>query len=267
MVDRLTPPENVTSCYRLTVSYRGTAYAGWQRQKNALAVQEAVEDALEDLLRSPVRLFAAGRTDAGVHALGQVAHCTLAEPFPLTGLVHGTNQRLPEDIRILAAHRMPAGFDARRHALAKAYVYRVYRGRVVPAPLAPWCLGAGAELDLPRMRQALRCLPGRHDFSAFALAGGSHQTAVRRLFSATADARGRELVLRFIGDGFLRGMVRSLVGTLLEVAGGQRSAESFRTLLTDGRREAAGPTAAAHGLTLEQVFYPPRWRPLDGYET
>lgn len=252
--------------YRLTLSYRGSAYAGWQRQKNAFAVQEAVEDALEDLLRAPVRVFAAGRTDAGVHALGQVAHFTLDVPFPLTGLVHGTNQRLPEDIRILATHRMPTGFHARRHALAKEYVYRVFRGRVVPPLHAPWSLGVTAELDLPRLRRALLCLPGRHDFSAFALAGGSHRCAVRRLFAANVDDRDRELTFRFIGEGFLRGMVRSLVGTLLEVGSGQRSTAGFRELLTGGRRSTAGPTAAAHGLTLERVFYSTRWQPLAGYE-
>lgn len=253
--------------YRLTLAYRGTAYAGWQRQDNALSVQQVVEDAASDLIGETVRIHGAGRTDAGVHAGGQTAHLRLSEPFPEKGLVHGTNHRLPPDIRVLAAHRMPAGFHARKSALGKEYLYRLYRGRVVPPLLAPYAAAVPRELDADALRQALARLPGSHDFTAFALAGGSHTQPWRRLFAATADDDGRELRLRFFGEGFLRGMVRALVGTLIEIGRGQRPVSSMAELLDGRPRSEAGPSAPAHGLVLERVFYPARWRPVDGYES
>ncbi len=256
--------------YRLTISYRGAGYAGWQWQKNALSVQQAVEEALAGLLGEAVRIHGAGRTDAGVHARGQTAHFELDRPFPLRGLVHGTNHRLPADVRVLAAHRMAAGFHARKSALGKEYLYRVYRGRVVPPPDAPWVLRVEGPLDTAAMRRAAGALPGRHDFTAFALQGGSHGQPFRRLFAATVEEHGREVHFRFAGQGFLRGMVRTLVGTLLEIGRGRRPVENLRQLLGeepigDGPRRP-GPTARAHGLTLERVFYGPRWRAVEGYE-
>ena len=249
--------------YRLILSYHGAAYAGWQRQPNALTVQQVVEEALEDLLGEAVRIHGAGRTDAGVHARGQVAHFHLAKPFPLRGLIHGTNHRLPADVRVLEAHQMPEGFHARKSALGKEYLYRVHCRRV-PSPLdAPYVMTVGRSLDLDALHSALRFLPGRHDFSAFALAGGSHGQPVRRLFAATVYPIGSELYFRFWGEGFLRGMVRSLVGTLVEVGLGKRTPKDFRDLLEGRPRSEAGPTAEAQGLVLERVFYGRHAQPLD----
>ncbi|MEM7350521.1 MAG: tRNA pseudouridine(38-40) synthase TruA [Acidobacteriota bacterium] len=253
--------------YRLTLAYRGAAYAGWQRQKNALSIQQVVEDALQDLLDHPIVLHGAGRTDAGVHAQGQTAHLRLPSSFPEKGLVHGTNHRLPSDIRLTAAHRMADDFHARKSAVGKEYLYRVYRGRVVPPLVAPYVMQVRQPTDADAMRRAMAELVGRHDFSAFALAGGSHTQPWRRLFGATLDEQGRELVFRFIGDGFLRGMVRALVGTLLEVGCGRRSGAGVTDLLSGRSRSEAGPSAAARGLVLERVFYPPWQQPLAGYET
>jgi tRNA pseudouridine38-40 synthase len=255
--------------YRLTLSYRGTAYAGWQRQENALAVQQVVEEALERLLDEAVRITGASRTDAGVHARGQVAHLELARPFPERGLVHGANHHLPADVRVLAAATMPAGFHARRHAAAKEYVYRLSRAPVLSPLDALFVAPAPAGLDVERMARAAEALPGRHDFSAFALAGGSHGQPFRRIVSARWEERpdGRldgdddELAFRIVGEGFLRGMVRALVGTLIEVGAGRRSPESFAALLAGRSRREAGPTAPAHGLVLQQVLYPQEWSP------
>ncbi len=253
--------------YRLTIAYRGTSYAGWQRQVNALAVQQVVEEALCELLRSEVSIHAAGRTDAGVHARGQTAHLRLTRTFAEKGLVHGTNHHLPSDIRITAAHRMPARFHARKSALGKEYFYRLYRGRV-PSPLdAPYVMGVPRELDVAAMRRAISLLPGRHDFTAFASTGGSHGQPFRRIFAATLDQCDRELHLRFAGDGFLRGMVRAMVGTLLQVGTGHRPTGSIGELLTGRPRAEAGPGAEAKGLVLERVLYPPQWQPLGGYRT
>src|SRR5215210_297557 len=246
--------------YRLLLSYRGTAYAGWQRQENALAVQQVVEEALERLVGHPVRVVGASRTDAGVHARGQAAHLELAEPFPERGLVHGTNHHLPEDVRVMAAAAMPAGFHARKHAWGKEYVYRLSRAPVLSALDSPFMAEAPGTIDLERMARAAASLAGRHDFSAFALAGGSHRQPFRHIFSARWEERGEELRFRVTGDGFLRGMVRALVGTLVEVGTGKRSPESFAGLLAGRQRCEAGPTAPARGLVLERVLYPAEWR-------
>jgi tRNA pseudouridine38-40 synthase len=248
--------------YRLTLAYRGTDYAGWQRQANARAVQQVVEEALGDLLRRSVRLVGAGRTDAGVHARGQAAHFEMEREFPLRGLVHATNQRLPADIRVLAAHRMADGFHARKHAAAKEYRYRLVRAEVLSPLDSLFAVPAPRRLDLAVLRRATERLVGRHDFTAFALAGGSHRSPVRRLTAAGWTENGERLMLRLVGEGFLRGMARSLVGTLLEVAEGRRSEAAFAELLGGRPRAEAGPTAPPQGLELFQVTYPQRWRPL-----
>lgn len=247
--------------YRLTVAYRGTAYGGWQRQENARAVQQVLEEALGDLLGilpSP-RFSGASRTDAGVHARGQVAHLVLPRPFPPRGLVHGTNARLPDDVRVMAAREAPPGFDARRSAAAKEYRYRLSRSAVVSPLDALFVVPVDHRVDLDRMAQATAHLPGRHDFSAFALAGGSHRDPHRTIHFAGWAEWDEELVFTVTGDGFLRGMVRSLVGTLIEVGLGKRTPDEFAALLAGAPRAAAGATAPAHGLVLERVLYPPEW--------
>ena len=254
--------------HRLTISYDGRAYAGWQRQDNALAVQQVVEDALAAVLDRSERLVVhgAGRTDAGVHARGQVAHFELPRPFPVKGLVHATNHRLPPDIRALGADRMPDGFHARKSAIAKSYVYRVENTRVASPLDAPYSLVLGRRLDEQAVRRALAALPGRHDFSAFAAAGGSHTQPWRRLFAATLDVRGTTWLFRFVGDGFLRGMVRALTGTLLEIGLGERPANDMARLLRPGHSRADGGfSAEAQGLTMERVFYPPHWKAVETY--
>jgi tRNA pseudouridine38-40 synthase len=246
--------------YRLTLAYRGTSYAGWQRQTNALSVQQVVEEGLERLLGSSVRVTGASRTDAGVHARGQEAHLELERPFPERGLVFGTNAHLPEDVRMMAAREMPDGFHARKHAWGKEYTYRLSRASVVSPLDSPFVTPAPAGIEVGRLREATALLPGRHDFSAFALAGGSHGQPCRTIASADWEEQEAELTFRVIGDGFLRGMVRALVGTLLEVGEGRRSSADFASLLTGKARSEAGPTAPARGLILERVFYPPPWR-------
>jgi tRNA pseudouridine38-40 synthase len=247
---------------RLIVSYRGTSYAGWQRQENALAVQEVLESALARLLETPVRVVGASRTDAGVHARGQAAHLeppAAVERWPLRGLVHGTNHLLPEDVRVVAADRMAAGFHARRSASCKEYRYRLSRAEVLSPLDAPYAVRVPAGIDLAAMRRAAAALPGRHDFSAFALAGGAHTQPFRTISLAELEEAGEEIRFRIVGDGFLRGMVRALAGTLLEVGLGKREPQALAALLSGGERGTAGPTAPPQGLVLEKVFYGPEW--------
>lgn len=249
--------------YRLTVSYRGTAYAGWQWQANARSVQEVVEAALGDLAGVAVRVTAAGRTDAGVHARGQVIHCDLERPLPPGALIHGTNFRLPEDVRVLAASAVRSAFHARFDALAKEYRYTLVRAAVL-SPLDAWdALRVSPRLDLAALAGAAAQLVGRHDFAAFALAGAAipdgPEGTVRTLSRVECQEDGERITLVFVGEGFLRGMVRGLVGTLLEVARGRRTPEQVGALLTGAPRSAAGPTAPPHALCLERVVYASGW--------
>lgn len=241
---------------RLTLSYRGDRYAGWQRQENALTVQQVVEEAVAKLAGSPIRVTGASRTDAGVHARGQAAHLDLPRPLPPRALVHGVNHHLPEDVRVMAAQEVDEGFHARKSAVSKEYSYRLSRAEVISPLDAPFAVPVPARIDLARMQAASSLLPGRHDFSAFALAGGSHGQPFRRIFSASWAEQGPELRFTITGDGFLRGMVRALVGTLVEVGLGRRSPEELAHLLAGRPRSAAGPTAPARGLILETVSYP-----------
>lgn len=252
---------NEERTFRLTVAYDGTAFHGWQRQPDQRTAQGVLEQALSAVLESPVQVNGAGRTDAGVHARGQVAHLDLANEFALGGLVHGTNQRLPADVRVLDAAAAPVEFHARFSATAKRYSYRCLRARIAPPREAPFALAVPEALDLDALAEATRQLPGRHDFAAFALAGGAHTSSVRTIYAASWIDEPPFLTLSVVGDGFLRGMVRGLAGTLLEVALGRRRVTEFAALLDGGERSAAGPTAPAHALTLERVWFAPRGRP------
>lgn len=248
--------------HRLTLSYRGDRYAGWQRQENALAIQQVVEEALERLLGGRVRVFGAGRTDAGVHARGQEAHLAWDGECELRSLVHGTNHFLPEDIRVMRAFRMPAGFDARRSARAKEYRYRWIDSPVLSPLDAPFAAPLPRGADTGRMEEAARRLLGRHDFSCFANAGGAHGQPVREILQVSLVRSGALVELRLTGDGFLRGMVRTIAGTLAEVGLGRRSAGDLARLLDGGERSCAGPTAPARGLVLERVDYDEAMAPL-----
>ncbi len=245
--------------YRLRIAYIGTDYAGWQRQDNALAVQQVVEEALARILRRSVTVHGAGRTDAGVHARGQVAHLTVANASApketRRALVHGANRHLPAAIRVLAAETVDDAFHARKSATSKTYRYRLGRTRVIDPFRAPFVVPAPVGLDLEAMKRAASMLLGRHDFSAFAKSGGSHGQPERTIQRATWTEAGDELTFVVAGDGFLRGMVRALVGTALEVGRGRRSPDDFARLLQGGPRSSAGPNAPASGLCLERVEY------------
>ena len=240
---------------QLIISYRGTNYVGWQRQPNGLAVQQVVEEALGKLLDTEPRLVAAGRTDAGVHALGQSVHVDHERELPERAWVEGANRFLPDDIRVLAASARSQDFHARYDATSKEYRYLTSTARVIDA-LERWRrVGVRADTDFDAMNRAAQALVGHHDFTAFALAGGGHKKPERTVTTAewTRDGEMAEFVIR--GEGFLRGMVRSIVGTLLEVGSGSRSVEGFAALIDGRPRGDAGPTAPAKGLVLQKVEY------------
>lgn len=241
---------------RLTLEYDGTCYHGWQRQKNALSIQEVVETALAKLTGEQVRLLGSGRTDAGVHAWAQVANFHTSSHIPLKAFHAGLNSLLPRDIAVLDAAAAPPDFHARKSARAKTYEYRILN-RTSLSPLSrryAWVIQD--PLDLEAMARAAAALPGEHDFSTFRASGGSPGHAVRQILAAAWHPE-REGHLRFsiTANGFLRGMVRSLVGTMVEIGRGKRPPEDLAALLAQADRRLAGPTAPPQGLFLVEVIY------------
>jgi tRNA pseudouridine38-40 synthase len=241
---------------RLTLEYDGTRYVGWQVQPNGPSIQAEVERALATLHKAPRRVTAAGRTDAGVHARGQVVSFPEERPLPLAAYVKGMNALLPADVAVRAASLEPDGFDARRSARGKRYRYVVENGptRAPLTRLQAWQLFG--PLDVAAMREAARHLLGRHDFAAFQASDCACDHAVRELrrLDVTGEAGGR-LELVFEATAFVKHMVRNVVGTLVEVGQGKRAPASLPALLAGGDRRAAGPTAPPQGLVLEEVFY------------
>ncbi len=259
---------------KLTLAYDGTAYVGWQRQAGGVSIQGLLEDALARLDGARVIVHGAGRTDAGVHAFEQVASARVMLAHAPRVVRRALNAILPSDIRVLLVEDAEPGFHARYHAAWKVYEYRIWQGAVQPPFARAWSWHVPRALDVAEMDRAARMLEGRHDFSAFQSVGGGVKSAVRTVASARAGLRepgaeitgepggddaaaspGRLVVVRIEADGFLRHMVRAIVGTLVEVGDARRDAESMVSLLASRARSAAGATAPARGLVLVRVLY------------
>jgi tRNA pseudouridine38-40 synthase len=242
----------------LRLAYLGATFAGWQRQPGKRTVQGVLEAALTTLYGQPVQVVGAGRTDAGVHAAGQVAHFDAPLPIPPAGVVRALAGLLPPEVRVMRAWTVGASFHARRAALAKRYRYRIAWRQSLPPweALRRWAVPH--KLDPAAMRACLIALVGEQDFAAFAISGHSGRGArgtVRTITMARLVCRGRRGDVVLVGDGFLRGMARRIVGALVEVGRGAQPPEWINALLTDPRTRPPAPTAPAHGLTLEHVLY------------
>jgi tRNA pseudouridine38-40 synthase len=243
--------------HRFTLEYDGAGFAGWQAQAGGQrTVQDEFEAAIERVTGQRLRVAAAGRTDAGVHALGQVASARIQTELPPATLRRALNQGLPKDLAVVAAERAADDFHARYSAVGKLYRYRVWNA-ATRSPLrsarAHW---VARKLDAPAMSKAAEAFVGRHDFAALQAAGSDVESTLRTLKRLEVEQESPgELVFWAEADGFLRHMVRNLVGTLLEVGSGRRSIDSMTELLACGDRRRAGPTAPAAGLTLMRVFY------------
>lgn len=240
---------------KLTLEYDGTRYAGWQIQRNSETIQERVEKALERVLREKIRVHGAGRTDAGVHALGQVAHFRTRSSLPVENIQNGANTYLPPDIAILQAEEVDLEFHARYSARVKIYRYLVYRRKV----LSPFWLYRAYHFSIPlnvgKMRQAAYHLKGKQNFKAFAASGSSVRDTIRTISRLSISMEGDLLVFELKADGFLYKMVRNMVGTLLEVGRGAIAPGQVKNILQSGNRKLAGPTAPASGLYLIKVIY------------
>ncbi|MBW1917067.1 MAG: tRNA pseudouridine(38-40) synthase TruA [Deltaproteobacteria bacterium] len=241
---------------QLVLEYDGSRYHGWQRQKNALTIQEVLETCLGRLTGDDIRVIGSGRTDAGVHALGQVANFKTASQLPLAAFGAGLNSMLPPDIAVLTVQEVDPEFHARYAALAKTYEYRLLN-RAVRSPLhRGYCWWVPMPLAASAIQQAMVELPGEHDFSAFQAGGSNIKNPVRRVWAASWEKAAEDWYkFRITANGFLRGMVRALVGTLVEIGRGKRPPEELSQILASRDRRRAGPTAPAQGLYLVQVIY------------
>ncbi|MEO8076782.1 MAG: tRNA pseudouridine(38-40) synthase TruA [Acidobacteriota bacterium] len=244
--------------FKLTLQYDGTAYVGWQRQANGPSVQALLEDTLERIEGGRVVVHGAGRTDAGVHALAQVATVALGAAIEPARLTRALNAVLPHDVRVLGVEEVLPHFHARFSAIGKIYEYRIVNAPLVSPFLHRYVWHIAPPLDLEAMREAGKGLVGTHDFAAFQ-GTRSHSTSTVRTVQAIAwdDGGGYDLplVMRIEGDGFLRHMVRNIVGTLVEAGAGRALPSSVAAILGSGDRTQAGPTAPAWGLFLVRVLY------------
>lgn len=261
--------------WKLTLSYDGTAYFGWQVQPGLPTIQGELQSAIQRVLgnrwgEAPLPQ-GSGRTDAGVHALGQVASVALEAPVPAENLERALNRTLPAAIRVLSVEPVAPDFHARHSAAAKTYEYRIFRGNLCPPFLAPYVHPCRWKLDAGALVEAAAAVVGEHDFTSFAASDPDAanrneedagqvgpRSAIRTIFTSewteTAD---QMLVYRVRGNGFLHHMVRNLVGTMLEIGRGQFPAGSMVSILGARNRSVAGPTAPAKGLFLHSVEYPP----------
>lgn len=240
---------------KLTLEYDGTSYHGWQKQPGLPTIQGVLEDRVSRLTREAVRVKGAGRTDAGVHALGQVANFISHITLPNEVVQRALNALLPEDIAVTKVEEVPLGFDAQRDAKARTYRYTLLT-RPYPSPLARFqSLFIPFPLNVDAMAEAASFLVGEHDFSSFRATGWTPTSPVRHVLEARFAQEGNYLYFFITADAFLKHMVRIVVGTLLEVGRGRLTPEGFRQILEAKDRRRASKTIPPHGLCLLEVIY------------
>jgi len=255
----------------LLIQYEGTSYSGWQSQPNSVTLQAVIEEKISAITGGKVNLVAAGRTDAGVHALGQVASFKTESLLDPATIKNALNALLPPDIRVMAAACADDDFHPRFDAQKKSYFYIISAERVVSPFIYRYAWKLPYAIDLEAMKAASLHLLGSHDFSAFRAAGCGAKTTVRNMISITVEntdamgfmassISGSFIKLRFEADAFLRHMVRNITGTLVDVGRGKILAADMREILVSRDRKKAGPTAPACGLFMEQVWYEPLLR-------
>ena len=250
------PNPHPIKTFKLIIEYDGSGFHGWQRQKNDRTVQETIEKALERMTGEELTLIGSGRTDARVHAKGQVASFQTTSRLDAQIFYNGLNSLLPEDVRIRACDGMPDGFHARYDVRSKHYRYHILNRPIAPAIGRQFVWHIRKPLDVAEMRKAAGSVVGTHDFKAFEGAGSPRAHTVRTVTESTIQLNeGGKLTYDIQADGFLRFMVRNIVGTLVEVGLGKRPAEEISAILESRNRNQAGATAPPQGLFLIDVMY------------
>ncbi|MBC8552761.1 MAG: tRNA pseudouridine(38-40) synthase TruA [Candidatus Brocadiales bacterium] len=239
---------------KLVIEYDGTNYVGWQQQKNGITIHGKLSKAIERVVNEEVTLQGSGRTDAGTHAVGQVANFKTKSNIPIYNLVQAINSYLPKDIVVRAAKRVPEKFHSRYSAKSKIYCYTILNSNIRDAIGRNYCLHYSTPLDIEKMQKASKVLVGRHDFSAFK-SKSEVLSSVRTIMKLEIKKKGKFLMFTVEADGFLYKMVRSIVGTLLEVGKGKMTIAEFKKIVKSGARAKAGNTVAANGLCLLKVKY------------
>ncbi|HBV67191.1 MAG TPA: tRNA pseudouridine(38-40) synthase TruA [Clostridiales bacterium] len=243
---------------KLKIAYDGTNYYGWQTQLNRATIQETIEKAISVVMKQEVNLTGSGRTDSGVHALGQVANFTADTNIPREKIRIALNANLPEDIRIMESEDVPLSFNSRFDAHNKTYMYQIYNDRVWNPFYSRYSCFVPANLDFERMEAAVKCLEGTHDFRGFMASGSNVKTTVRTVYEAklTRDEREGKLIKLYInGNGFLYNMVRIIAGTLIDIGKGIKSPDCIENAIKTTDRTLLGQTAEPQGLFLMNVNY------------
>jgi tRNA pseudouridine38-40 synthase len=246
--------------YRVTLCYDGTDFKGWQRQPRERTVQGTIEDTLFKITKQPIVVHGAGRTDAGVHAEGQVANFRAVIRLGMDDLFRALNALLPDDLKVLSLRKVPADFHARKSARSKTYRYRILQAPRVSPFLVRYVLHWPHRLDVRAMKKAAALFVREADFSAFSSNRELHP--VRKVVLSDLRKKGDEIVFTIRAGGFLRYMVRAIVGTLLEVGRGKVPPETIEELFREKSRSLRSPTAPARGLCLVKIDYPPRAKPM-----
>ena len=240
---------------KLTVAYDGTNYCGWQVQPNGLAVQEVLNRCLSELLKESISTIGASRTDAGVHALGNVAVFDTNARMPADKISFALNTRLPADIRIQDSREVPSDFHPRFQETVKTYEYKIYNSKFPDPTKRLYTYFYYYPLDVEKMREGASYLIGEHDFKSFCAANAQSQTSVRTIYRCEVTRENDIITISVTGNGFLYNMVRIIAGTLIKVGCGELEPEAIRDILAACDRGAAGPTAPAHGLTMIGLEY------------
>jgi tRNA pseudouridine38-40 synthase len=240
---------------KIVIAYEGTSYAGFQLQKNGSTIQGELQKAIRQITGELVNIYGAGRTDAGVHASGQVINFKTHTIIPPQKLKKALNAVLPDDILIKSVSEVAADFHARFSAISKTYIYRIYNSEERPLFERNLVYYFRYSLNLEKMRQAISLILGEHDFKSFQASGSVVQNTVRNINYCSLDSMGLELKLTINANGFLYHMVRNIVGTLILIGQDKMDLKQFQKIMLAKDRNLAGPTAPASGLCLEEVFY------------
>ena len=242
--------------FKIIVQYDGSRYKGWQVQNSTdMTIQGKIQNVLSEMTGQEIEVIGSGRTDAGVHAYGQVANFHVPEHFEAEEIIAYLNQYLPMDIAVISVEEVEERFHARFHAISKTYVYRIHRSSIPNVFERKFMYTYTEKLNVSAMRDAAKLLVGTHDFMAFCGNKKMKKSTVRTITDISIEEIGDELRISYTGDGFLQNMIRIMTGTLLEIGNGQKSIAEISKILDSKERQNAGYTVPPEGLVLQKVFY------------